>query len=122
MKTCAAITALSLLGAPAMADMVMTLDWPSQTREGDQYQVDLIGYDSEAAGNIWISASPDEALDLPLGDAAKVCIFAINNARPIAVLHGPFHDEIIPIVPNPQTGKICVSLFAQKSDTWNVEF
>ncbi|HIP24523.1 MAG TPA: hypothetical protein EYG79_13165 [Rhodobacteraceae bacterium] len=122
MKTRAAITALTLLGTPTMADMVMTLDWPSQTREGDQYQVDLIGYDSEASGNMWISASPDDSLDLPLGDAAKMCIFALGNARPIAVIRGPFHDEIIPIVPNPETGKICISLFAQKSDTWTIEF
>jgi len=122
MKLRAAITLLSLLSAPAMADMVMTLDWPSQTREGDQYQVELIGYDSEASGNMWISASPDDILDLPLGNAAKMCIFALGNARPIAVLRGPFHDEIIPVVPNPATGKICISLFAQGSGTWTVEF
>ena len=122
MKRFFAITALSLYASSAMADMVMTLDWPSQTREGDQYQVEIIGYDSALSGALWITASPSEALDLPLGDAAKMCIFAINNARPIAALRGPFHDEIIPIVPDPQTGKICISLFAQKSDTWNIEF
>lgn len=122
MKAYSAIIALSLMGTPAMADMVMTLDWPSQTREGDQYQVEVIGYDSEVSGAMWISASPNEALDLPLGDAAKMCIFAVGRARPIAVLRGPFHNEIIPIVPNPETGKICISLFAQRSDTWTVEF
>jgi hypothetical protein len=105
-----------------MAEMVMTLDWPSQTREGDQYQVEVIGYESEVTGNMWIIASPDEALDLPLGDAAKMCIFPYGPAQPIAVLRGPFHDEIIPVVPNPETGKICISLFAQASGTWKVEF
>ena len=122
MKAPAIITLLSLLGSPAMSEMVMTLDWPSQTREGDQYLVEVIGYDSEISGNLWITASPDEALDLPLGDAAKVCIFPIANSRRIKVLRGPFHDEIIPVVPNPETGKICISLFAQKSDTWSIEF
>jgi len=122
MKTCAAIAALTLLSAPARAEVVMTLDWPSQTREGDQYQVDLIGYDSEPSGNFWISASPDDTLELPLGDAAKMCIFAYGNARPISALHGPFHGEIIPSVPEPATGKICISLFATKSGTWTVEF
>ncbi len=122
MKAATALTAFALIGTPAMAQMVMTLDWPSQTREGDQYQVDVIGYDSEVSGNMWISASPDETLDLPLGDAAKMCIFPYGPAQPIAVLRGPFHDEIIPVVPNPETGKICISLFAQASGTWNVEF
>jgi hypothetical protein len=118
----ALIIALTALGAPAAAQMVMTLDWPSQTREGAQYQVEIIGYDSEISGNMWITASPNEALDLPLEDAAKMCIFAYGNSKPIAVLRGPFHDEIIPVVPNPETGKICISLFAQGSGTWTVEF
>ena len=122
MKTATAIFALGLLGSPAMAQMVMTLDWPSQTREGDQYQVEVIDYQSEVSGNMWIIASPNEALDLPLEDAAKMCIFPYGNAKPIAVLRGPFHDEIIPVVPNPETGKICISLFAQASGTWQVEF
>ncbi len=122
MITRAAIAALTLFSSPAIADMVMTLDWPSQTREGDQYQVELISYESEVSGAMLISASPDEALNLPLGDAAKMCISRLGNARRIAALYGPFHGEIIPIVPNPATGKICISLFAQKSDTWTVEF
>jgi len=122
MKAPTAITALILLASPATAQMVMTLDWPSQTREGDQYQVEVIGYDSEISGNMWISASPDDALDLPLDGAAKMCIFPYGNAQPIAVLRGPFHDEIIPVVPNPETGKICISLFATESDTWSIEF
>jgi len=122
MKATTAITALFLLGSPALAQMVMTLDWPSETREGDQYQVEVIGYDSEISGNMWIIASPDDSLDLPLEGAAKMCIFAYGNSKPIAVLRGPFHDEIIPVVPNPETGKICISLFAQGSDTWTVEF
>jgi len=122
MKTLIFTTLFTLLAAPAMAQMVMTLDWPSQTREGDQYQVEVIGYDSEVSGNMWIIASPDDSLDLPLGDAAKMCIFAYGNSQPIAVLRGPFHDEIIPVVPNPETGKICISLFAQASGTWKVEF
>jgi hypothetical protein len=122
MKACAAIITLTFLGFPAMAEMTMTLDWPSQTREGDQYQVEVIGYDSEVSGNMWIIASPNEALDLPLEDAAKMCIFAFGNSKRIAVLRGPFHEEIIPVVPNPETGKICISLFAQASGTWNVEF
>ncbi len=122
MKTSAMVTALTLLAAPAMAEMIMTLEWPGETREGDQYQVELIGYDSEISGNMWIIASPDDRLDLPLGDAAKMCIFPIGTSQKIAVLRGPFHDEIIPVVPNPETGKICISLFAQSSDTWVVEF
>lgn len=112
----------TLLAAPAMAQMIMTLDWPSQTREGDQYMVDIIGYDSKISGNMWITASPNEALDLPMDDVAKMCIFAMRGSKPIAVLRGPFHDEIIPVVPNPETGKICISLFATKSATWSVEF
>ena len=122
MKHLFATISLSCLGVPALADMVMTLDWPSRTREGDQYQVEVIDYDSEISGAMLISASPNEALDLPLGDAAKMCIYPIRGARPIAVLRGPFHDEIIPIVPDRSTGKICISLFAQGSDTWSVEF
>lgn len=122
MKAPTAIIALTLLGSPAMAQMVMTLEWPSQTREGDQYQVEVIDYNSVVSGNMWITASPDEALELPLGAAAEMCIFALGNARPISVLRGPFHDEIIPIVADPKTGKICISLFAQRSDTWQVEF
>ena len=116
------IAIFALFSTPAMAEMVMTLEWPSQTIEGDQYQVEITDYSSEASGNMWISASPNEALDLPLGDAAEMCIFPLGNAQPIAVLRGPFHDEIIPIVPDPATGKICISLFAQGSDTWTVEF
>ncbi len=115
-------TLLTLLSTPAMAEMTMTLEWPSQTIEGDQYQVEVTGYDSKISGRMWIIASPNEALDLPLGDAAEMCIFPLGNAQPIAVLRGPFHDEIIPIVPDPETGKICISLFAQGSDTWTVEF
>jgi hypothetical protein len=122
MKTSAIISALTLLAAPAMAQMTMTLEWPSQTIEGDQYQVEVIGYDSEISSNMWIIASPDDSLDLPLGDAAKMCIFPIGTSQKIGVLRGPFHDEIIPVVPNPETGKICISLFAQGSDTWTVEF
>jgi len=116
------IAALSFLGTPAMAEMVMTLDWPSQTREGDQYQVEVIGYESEVPGNMWIIASPNDSLDLPLKDAAKMCIFPYGNAQPIAALRGPFHDQIIPVVPNPKTGKLCISLFEQASGTWHVEF
>ena len=122
MKAYALITTLSLFGLPAYADMVMTLDWPSQTREGDQYLIEVIGYNSEVSGNILVTTSPSEALDIPLGDAAKMCIFAIANSQPITVLHGPFHGEIIPIVPERATGKICISMFAQKSATWTVEF
>ncbi len=122
MKAPMAIATLILLGSPAVADMTMTLDWPSQTVEGDQYQVEVIDYGSEVSGNMWITASPDEALELPLGAAAEMCIFALGNARPISVLRGPFHDEIIPIIADPKTGKICISLFAQGSDTWQVEF
>lgn len=122
MKAPMAIATLTFLTTPAMAEMVMTLDWPSQTREGDQYQVEVIGYDSEVSQNMWIIASPDDSIDLPLNDAAEMCIFPYGTSRPIAVLRGPFHDEIIPMVPDPTTGKICISLFAQKSGTWNVEF
>ena len=122
MNAPAAILALTLLGSPAMAEMTMTIDWPSQTREGDQYQVEVIGYDSEVSQNMWIIASPNDSLDLPMGDAAKMCIFPYGNSQPIAVLRGPFHDEIIPVVPNPETGKLCISLFEQASGTWHVEF
>ena len=122
MKTPTVVLALALLGSSATAQMIMTLDWPSETREGDQYQVEVIDNESEISGNMWIIASPNEALDLPLEDAAKMCIFPYGNSQPIAVLRGPFHDEIIPVVPNPETGKICISLFATESDTWSIEF
>ncbi len=122
MKAAAAITTLTLLGSPALAEMVMTLDWPAETRDGDSYIAEVISYDSEVTGNYRIIASPNDSIEMPMGDAAKMCIFAIARSQPIAVLRGPFHDEIIPVVPNPETGKICISLFAQKSDTWTVEF
>ena len=120
MKTSIAIFAL--LGTPAMAEMTMTLDWPSQTIEGDQYQVEVNGYEAGDVTNMWIIASPNDTIDLPLGNAAEMCIFPYGNAQPIADLRGPFHDEIIPVVPDPATGKLCISLFAQASGTWYVEF
>lgn len=122
MKSLVTIAALIFFASPALAGMVMTLDWPAQTREGDRYLVEIIDYSSEISGHFLIAASPNDTVDLPLDDAAKVCIFAIDNARPLAALHGPFHGEIIPSVPDPETGKICISLFAQASGTWTVEF
>jgi len=122
MKLRTAITALTLLASPAMAEMVMTLEWPAETRDGDSYIAEVISYDSEITGNYRIIASPNDSIEMPMGDAAKMCIYPLPGAQPIGALRGPFHDEIIPVVPNPETGKICISLFATKSDTWNVEF
>jgi hypothetical protein len=122
MKIFSAITVLLALGSPAMAEMVMTIAWPSQTRDGDRYIAEVISYDSEVTGYFLITASPNDSIEMPMGDAAKMCMYPLEGAKPLGALRGPFHDQIIPVVPSPETGKLCISLFEQKSGTWQVEF
>ncbi len=122
MKALTAISALTLLATPGLAEMVMTLDWPDQTRDGDRYIAEVISYDSEITGHYVITASPNDSVEMPMGGAAKMCIYPLADAKPLGALRGPFHDEIIPVVPDPTTGKLCISLFEQASGTWHVEF
>ena len=108
------------LATPATADVVMTLNWPDQARDGDLYVAELIDYDDEVFGQWFIEVTPGDSVEMPTRDAAMFCLFAAQGSRPITALRGIFHDAAIAMVPDRNTGKICVSLFAQKSTAWDL--
>lgn len=118
MKLIYIIIAATMCATSAIAEQTVTLIWPNNAREGDRYVAEMIDTQSTAAGQFVIDVSPNDVSVLPVGDASKICFFATRGARPLSALRGTYLGNPIALVPAPATGKICLSLFDNKSTEW----
>ena len=115
------VIAALFVATPVLAEQNITINWPSFAREGDRYVAELLGADANVIGQYVISVSPNDisVIDVDVEGATNVCFFSVGNARYLNALTGTYFGGPIALVPELNSGKICLSLFDNKSSEWH---